>query len=132
MKISVMCFVCFLAITTVHCQKEVMQKSPLSGTWVEISMKTDTIEFLPEYESTNPILWLKRGKNNHNLPKEYSGPYTYELHENTISLNWFLSSNSGYHAYYFELAQDRKEFKIVNFFDKPYENKDTLVFQLIK
>ena len=132
MKLIFLIVGCWICIFSLHCQENVFQKSPVSGTWVEISKNTDTLEFLPEYDGINPIVWLKRGKIDKNLPKEYSGPYYYELFENTISMKWFLSSNSGYHAYYFELSPDKELLKIGNFYNRPYEIKDTIVFSLIK
>jgi len=132
MKILLTILVSFLLVTSVQCQKEGFQKSPVAGTWVENSTNADTLEFLPEYDGINPIFWLKRGKNHDNLPKGYSGPYYYELSENTISTNWFLSSNGGYHAYYFELSPNMEILKVGNFYNNPYENKDTLVFRKIE
>ena len=123
---------CFLLAATVQCQKkESFKESPITGTWVETTTKTDTLEFLPEYDGTNPILWLKRGKNDDNLPKIYSGPYSYELSGNSITMNWFLSSNMSFHEYFFEPSPDKEILKIGNFYNNPYDNKDTLIFRMI-
>lgn len=132
MKILCLFLCFFLLASAVQCQKEGFQKSPVAGTWVETTSNSDTLEFLPEYDGTNPIFWLKRGKNDDNLPKGYSGPYSYELSENTISMNWFLSSNMSYHEYFFKISPDKEILKIGNFYNNPNENKDTLVFRMIK
>jgi len=131
MKILFLVLCCFILASTLQCQKDTFKKSPIAGTWVEKTNSSDTLEFLPEYDGTNPIFWLKRGKNDDNLPKEYSGPYSYELSENTISMRWFLSSNGGFQGYYLELSPDKEILKIGNFYNNPYEDKDTLVFRMI-
>jgi hypothetical protein len=133
MKIIYLFLCCFLLVTTAQCQKkESYKESPIAGTWVENTGNSDTLEFLPEYDGQYPIFQLKRGKNDDNLPKSNSGPYSYKLSENTISMQWFLSSNSAYHSYYFEISPDKEILKIGNFYNNPYEDKDTLVFRKIK
>jgi hypothetical protein len=132
MKILYLFLCCFLLAITIQCQKNTFQESPVAGTWIETASNTDTLEFLPEYDGQNPIFWLKRGKNEDNLPKSNSGPYSYKLSENTISMNWFLSSNMSYHEYFFELSQDKEILKIGNFYNNPYVNKDTLIFTRVK
>ena len=132
MKIPLIFLVFFLFAATMQCQKATFQKSPISGTYVETVNKTDTLDFLPEYDGLLPIFWLKRGVDKNKLPKHYSGPYHYEIFDNTISINWFLSSNSGFHGYYFKLSPNKKEMQIVNFFDNPYMNQDTLTFERIE
>jgi hypothetical protein len=99
-------------------------------------LKTDTIVFSPEYDGQFPIFNLNRGfrDDNPHLPKYCSGPYWYILGENSISVNWFLSSNIAYNRYYFEMTPGKVEFKIGNFFTDPTAtfNPDTLTFIKIK
>jgi len=123
-----------LLVSHVQCQKnkDVFHQSPVSGSWIHTTSNTDTLEFLPEYDGSNPIFWLKRGKNEDNLPKSNSGPYSYELSENAISINWFLSSNSNYHSYYFKLSPDKEMLKIGNFYSESKINTDTLIFRKIE
>ncbi|HEY9114692.1 MAG TPA: hypothetical protein VIN10_08315 [Bacteroidales bacterium] len=132
MKILFLVLCCVLLVATIQCQKDSFQKSPVVGTWIETTSNADTLEFLSEYDGTDPVFWLKRGKNDDSLPKEYSGPYSYKITESTISLRWFLSSYSGFHAYYFELSPNREIIMIGNFYNNPSENKDTLVFRKIE
>lgn len=110
-----------------------IKKSPIDGTWVESVLKTDTIVFSPEYDGQFPVFNLKRAKGNsegYTLPGYCSGPYNYILGENSISVNWFLSSNSAYNRYYFEMMPEGKELKIGTFFSDPPEpmKTDTLTF----
>lgn len=133
MKILYLFLNCFLLFATIQCQKkEDFKGSPISGIWVDNSSLTDTLEFLPEYDGQHPIFWLKRGKNSDSLPKSYSGPYSYTLSENSISMRWFLSSNAEFHTYLFVLSPDTEVLKIGNFYDNPNENQDTLFFRMIK
>lgn len=132
MKIHYLFVCCLLLTATLQCQKkEVFTESPIAGTWVENLSKTDTLEFIAEYDGEYPIFWLKRGKNDDSLPKSYSGPYSYYLNNNTISMRWFLSSNAEFHSYFFELSPDKEILKMGDFFNTSV-NTDTLVFRILK
>ncbi len=114
-----------------------LKVSPVIGTWVETLSKTDTIVFSPEYEGLYPVFSLNRGfriTEGHTLPEYFSGLYHYIPGENSISVNWFLSSNSAFNRYYFEMTPDRNEFRIGSFFSDPPAplQTDTLTFIRLK
>lgn len=127
----------FILPNHIFCQKTELKISPITGTWVELEKKNDTIHFLPDYEGQNPIFELKRGfrlTEGYKLPDYFSGPYSYKPGIDSISLFWFLSSSS-FQTYYFKMAPEENEFKIGNFFKDPERKKqesDTLTFIRIK
>jgi len=136
-KILILSFLMILFSSSSYCQKNILKTSPLNGTWIEISKKTDTIVFASEFDGQNAIFELKRGfriADGNKLPDYYSGPYWYKLTANSISLYWFLS-NGSFQSYYFKLITSVNKMLIGNFFKNP-ENKnkeqDTLVFIKIK
>lgn len=114
------------------CQKNELKKSPIKGTWVEKSKKTDTLIFLPDYDGQNPIFQLKRGfdpvDKKNKVPKSPYGPYWYKLEKNRILTNWFLSSDASFHSYYFWLSENENKLKIGDFFNDSRTQKDTLTF----
>jgi hypothetical protein len=121
----------FFPIFSGICQKNEFKKSPIIGTWIEKSKKSDTLIFLPEYDGLNPIFQLKRGfdsVNKNKLPKSFSGPYWYKLESNCILISWFLSSDINFHSYYFWLSDNKTKLKISDFFNDSRSGKDTLTF----
>src|SRR5688572_16512841 len=79
----------------------------LSGKWVEMKTRTDTLRF-ESWESLD-VMYLGRGievRNGSLLPKSGSGPYQYKLMDGKISLNWMLSSNSSFNDYNFRYYGD--------------------------
>jgi hypothetical protein len=115
--------------------KEGLKESPIVGVWVESVSKKDTMEFMSQYDGTFPIFTLKRESqiiDGNNIPGHFSGPYYYKLLQNSISTQWFLSSNSAFFRNYFKMDPSRNEFKIGTFFDDSSLNNDTLTFVKIK
>jgi len=128
----------FFLSNCIYSQKSVLKTSPLKGTWVELTRKSDTIVFSSEFDGQNPVFNLKRGtritEEGYTLPDYYSGPYNFKLGQNSISVYWFLSSGS-YRTYYFKLISGEDKFEIGNFFKDPEKKKpesDTLIFMRIK
>lgn len=112
-----------------------IKQSPIEGVWVETALRTDTLEFSSEYDGQFPVFNLKREFeiiDGYKVPGHFSGPYSYKLLENSISTQWFLSSNSAYYRYYFNMMQGGNEFRIGNFFADSPESEDTLTFMKIK
>lgn len=136
-KVIFISFSLILLFCTASCQKNPLMKSPLSGTYIETEKKTDTIVFLSEYEGQKPVFELKRGfriSEGYKLPDYYSGPYSYTISQDSISLYWFLSSGSA-QSYYFRNLPEEHKLIIGNFFknpENPANEKDTLVFIRIK
>jgi len=133
-------FFCLLifAFGNASCQKNILTKSPLNGTWIETINKTDTLVFAAEFDGQNPVFELKRGfritEEGFKLPDYYSGPYYYKLSDDSISLFWFLSSGS-FHSYFFGMMPDENKFLIGNFFRNPENSSaesDTLIFTKIE
>lgn len=130
-------FLLIMLFCNASCQKSLLKKSPINGTYIESEKKSDTIIFLSEYDGQNPVFELKRGfriADGYKLPDYYSGPYNYKISQKSISLYWFLSSGS-FQTYYFKSTPEENKFLIGNFFKNPENNtneKDTLVFIRIK
>ena len=130
-KTSSLIFVFLFSITFGVCQKSELKKSPIIGTWIERTKHSDSLIFLPEYDGRNPIFQLRRGfypNDRTKLPKSFSGPYWYKLERNSISISYFLSSDSRFHSYYFWQSKDKTKLRIGNFFGDNKSQKDTLTF----
>ena len=117
-----------LLILTISCKKDRIETPPISGIWIETIHKSDTLVFENEY----PSFTLNRGteiRDGYLLPKYSSGPYSYEIVQDSISLRWGLSSYSGSFKYYFNLDEKNEHIKIGNFFiDSLYHDNVTLTF----
>jgi hypothetical protein len=136
-KLTFWCLLIILA-GQASCQKNALKTSPLNGTWIESQTKNDTIVFAAEYDGQNPVFELKRGfrltEEGYKLPDYFSGPYSYKLSGDSISLYWFLSSGS-FHTYFFGMMPGENKFLIGNFFKNPentVNETDTLVFERIQ
>ena len=136
-KLTMISFLLILIFCNASCQKSLLKKSPINGTFIESEKKSDTIIFLPEYDGQNPVFELKRGfriADGYKLPDYYSGPYNYRISQKSISLYWFLSSGS-FQTWYYKNVPEENKFIIGNFFKNPVNStneKDTLVFIRIK
>lgn len=124
-------------IYTLSLPKNGIKKSPVEGTWVEVVYKTDTLFFLPDYDGQYPIFNLNRAtrvSEGLTLPGYFSGPYWYIAGDKNISIQWFLSSFSGFNRYYFEFLPGGNTFKILNFFADPSSTteRDTLTFTRVE
>jgi hypothetical protein len=113
------------------------KESPMHGTWVEVLHRKDTIVFASEYDGIYPVFNLNRGyriSEGYTLPDYFSGSYWYILGTNSISVNWFLSSNSIYNRFYFNVLPAENTITIGNFFADPTipPVADTLTFVKIK
>ena len=108
-------FIVFVLVTSTSCDKNDVENSTLNGVWIETIHKTDTLVFDNQYTG----FILNRGteiRNGYLLPKYLSGPYMYEIENDSISLRWGASSSSYANKYYFKLDSKNKEIKIENFF----------------
>jgi len=136
-KVFYISFSLILLFCTTSCQKNQLPKSPLSGIYIEMEKKTDTIVFESVYEGQHPVFELKRGfriSEGYLLPDYYSGYYNYTISRDSISLYWFLSSGSA-QSWYFKSLPEENKLIIGNFFKNPEnsaDEKDTLVFTRIK
>lgn len=89
----------------------------LEGVWVDKKTGTDTLELL-RLEDGSSLMILSRGRefrNGHDLPKMGSGPYSFVLARNKISLHYSLSSSSKSFDYDFDY--NSLQLKIGRFFE---------------
>lgn len=108
-----------LAMVLLSCSNEDLEVNihhDLSGQWVEVIQKTDTLTFstLDNLEVMN----LARGKEirqGHLLPNIGSGLYEYELKDDKILLYWMLSSHRTFNDYNF--IKTGNQLTIENFYD---------------
>jgi len=123
----------FLTILIVaSCEKENVIISGLKGTWVEIDTKTDTIIFKTNDQSGTFLLY--RGfeiTNGYVLPKIGSGPYSFDITDDTINIVHLFSSIAEGNNFYFSFNQSHESFKIgiFSFFET---NKAILTFRKLK
>jgi hypothetical protein len=110
------------------CKKQKEAPAQTSGAWIESVDKADTIVFLPE-----KMFELKRGKEISNgflLPKIYSGLYTYSIRQDSIRLNYSLSSNSRSTYYTFKI--EGNNLRIGDFYQKNAGQNQVLIFERMK
>ncbi|MFZ4725055.1 MAG: hypothetical protein ACOYMD_06375 [Paludibacter sp.] len=108
-------FIVFVLVTSTSCDKNDIENSTLNGVWIETIHKTDTLVFDNQYSG----FILNRGteiRNGYLLPKYLSGPYMYEIKNDSISLRWSASSSSYTNKYSFKLDLKNKEIKVGNFY----------------
>jgi hypothetical protein len=114
------------------CQKQDTKIQALDGTWTEVDTQTDTIVFS---SNTMPgLLLLNRGyeiRNGYNLPKLGSGPYTYEISNDSIKLQWTASSSFNNFKYFFKFNESSETFNI-QVFTSFATNKAILTFKKVK
>lgn len=119
-----------LLFLLISCEKNSIENPWIDGIWIEATHKTDTLVFDNQY----PSFYLNRGteiRGGYLLPKSLSGPYSYEIEKDSISLRWGLSSYSGGIKYYFDLDINNDLIKIGNFFVDSLNNNITLSFSRI-
>lgn len=120
-------FIGLLFFLLVSCEKNTIEKAPIDGIWVETTQKMDTLVFDNQHPSFN----LNRGselRNGYLLPKYLSGPYSYKIGKDSISLRWLLSSSSYGNNYYFKMDTESDLIKIGNFFEDSLNKNVILTF----
>jgi hypothetical protein len=124
-------FIVFVLVTSTSCDKNDIENSALNGVWVEVNHKTDSLVF----DNQGTGLNLNRGtemRNGYLLPKYHSGPYWYEIENDSISLRWMASSSFYANKYYFKTDLKNKEIKIGNFFVDSINSGTILTFTKVK
>lgn len=114
-------FIGLLLILTISCDKDCIDALAIQvqGTWVEVIHKSDTLAFESEYSGFT----LTRG-----TELRATGPYSYEIVQDSISLKWLLSSYSGSgFKYYFDLDEKNEQINIGNFFDYSLNRKNEIL-----
>lgn len=123
-------FIGLLFFLLVSCEKNTIEKSPLDGIWVETTQKMDTLVFDNQHTS----FYLNRGaelRNGYLLPKYLSGPYSYEIGKDSISLRWLLSSSLYGNNYYFRINYESDLIMIGNFYEDSLNVNEVLTFSRI-
>jgi hypothetical protein len=124
-------FIVFVGILSTGCKNETVDTSSLTGVWIEATHKADTLVF-----NNQPLgLILKRGyevRNGYYLPKAHSGPYTYEIKNDSINLLWLGSDSNKGTVYYFKSDLNNKLLKIGNFYDDNSGSNEILTFTKIQ
>jgi hypothetical protein len=124
-------FIVFVCLLSTGCNTEPVEKSSLSGVWIEVTHKTDTLVFNNQFQGFS----LNRGreiKYGYSLPKEHSGPYTYELKADSISLLWLASDYNKGTNYYFKSDLKNNLLKIGNFYVDSIARNEVLTFSKIQ
>ena len=124
-------FIVFVCLLSTGCNTEPVEKSSLSGVWIEVTHKTDTLVFNNQFQGFS----LNRGREiryGYSLPKEHSGPYTYELKADSISLLWLASDYNKGMNYYFKSDLKNNLLKIGNFYVDSIARNEVLTFSKIQ
>jgi hypothetical protein len=133
-KTTVIQIIFLIVLSFIACQKEDNAIQGLDGTWIELDTHTDTIVFKTNFSSGS--LMLNRGFetiNGYYLPKIGSGPYAYEISNDSINLTWLLSSSvyPNRRNYFFNLNESSGTFN-VQVFTAFETNKAILTFKKLE
>jgi hypothetical protein len=123
-------FIAIVLVALISCDKNNIENSTLNGVWIETVHKTDTLVFDNQYTG----FILNRGtemRNGYLLPKYLSGPYMYEIKNDSISLLWSASSSSYTNKYYFKVDLKNNQIKIGNFYDNSINTGVILTFRKV-
>lgn len=107
--------VLIISLFCASCKKNNTDLATMDGVWIESSHKKDTLYF----DSSNSMFALGRGKEMYAgrmLPKINSGPYIYEIKNDSISLQYSLSSFYQPKLYYFNVDPNKGNLTIGNFY----------------
>ena len=130
-------FIVFVILISTACNNApvdtslAVDTSSLAGVWIEATHKADTLVF------TNQPLglilnWGYEVSNGYFLPKVHSGPYTYEIKNDSINLLWLGSDYNKGTEYYFKSDLNNKSLKIGNFYDDSQGSNAVLTFIKIR
>lgn len=126
-----MVFIGFVCLLLTGCNTESVVNSLLSGVWIETTHKTDTLAFNNQFQGF--ILNREREvRYGYLLPKGHSGPYTYELKNDSITLLWSASDYNKGTNYYFKPDLKNNQLKIGNFYVDSIGNNEVLTFSKIQ
>ncbi len=115
------------------CEKSNDTGSGLTGTWVEVTNHSDSIDF--DRWETEDIFNLRRGYelvDGNMLPRQGSSMYRYKLRKDSMLINNMLWSCICYPSYYFKMNSTRTAFEIGNFYDTSLVESRRITFERIK
>jgi hypothetical protein len=129
---------CFTVFILVSCQKDNFPDPStlpqgLTGSWVEVNTKSDTIIF--HSDNDTGIFWLQRGfeiRNGYRLPIIGSTGYNYTIFSDSIHLINGLSSAWESGTYYFHFDEPNLTINIGKFSKYIDTKKSILTFRKIK
>ncbi|MBC7922402.1 MAG: hypothetical protein H7Z75_15085 [Ferruginibacter sp.] len=121
--------------------KEEVTPENLSGVWVEVSARADTLvlnrtapRLAPTGNPESNTLTVNRGRavnaGGHVVPKIGSGPYQFYIREGRIHVRSFLSSNSKFSDHAIEQRKDG--LRIENFFEVGFNQPATAVRTFVR
>jgi hypothetical protein len=112
------------------CERDEPKNNSLKGSWIESSSLADTLIF--ETNEFEGLLYLNRGKElreGHMLPKIGSGPFFYEISEDSLFLRHIASSCSCTQNYSFTMLPEEGKLKVGNFFNDDIPLGELLIFE---
>lgn len=112
-----------MSILLIACKKE--STSDMKGSWVESSQRIDTIEFISYTDTKEKSLNLRGVKGANGLPKYAGGYYSMKIEQDSVILQWSLSSSISNKYYYFKFNNDKASFLIGNFYK--YDIRDSVL-----
>ena len=130
MKKITFLIVAVLALLSFSCEEDNMNISSLKGNWIEASSQTDTLVF--NDNKSEGMFFLNRGRElrgGHMLPKINSGPYDYEIVNDSIVLRWGLSSCMCTESYEFIVLPDEDKLNVGNFYKEDIPLGTILIFE---
>ncbi len=104
-----------ISISLIACKKESASDN-MKGNWVERSQRLDTIEFVSFPDTKERLLNLKSVKGTNGLPKYAGGYYSMKIEQDSVILQWSVSSSISNKYYYFKFNNDKASFLIGNFY----------------
>lgn len=129
-----MLFSVFVLTLITNCSKDDDRNGPeLTGTWVELTSQSDSIDF--DHWETEDIFMLRRGfelVDGNWLPRQGSSMYRYTLRKDSMLINNMLWSCMCYPSYYFKMNSTRTAFEIGNFYDTSMVESRRITFVRIK
>ncbi len=108
-------------------EKQEFEISDLTGMWVEKTLENDTIVFSNNFST--PAFEVRRGKESRGdyfQPKLGSGFYWYKIKNDSIYVNYMLSSCAANIPYHFSMNKTKNEFTVIGNFT--FAPSDALVF----
>lgn len=104
-----------ISISLIACKKESASDN-MKGNWLESVQRLDTIEFISYTDTDETSLNLKSSKGANGLPKYAGGYYSMQIKQDSVILQWSLSSSISNKYYYFKFNNDKASFLIGNFY----------------
>lgn len=130
MKHTIFILIAVIALISFGCEETEFNIDSLNGSWIESSSRADTLVFdSNEFEGWLYLNRVKELRNGYMLPKIGSGSYDYEISNDSIVLQYHLSSCMCPKSYTFEILSGEDKLKIGNFYDDDIPLGEMLTFE---